>query len=155
MVRKLSPFLVFLLAGELVASTPEAVEITVRAINGKTGQPLVRYLIRLDGVDAMYPEANVHRLAIARTGREGTALFKLQQPLPTALFIETEEAHFRRSGMVSCGRPQFSTEEVLRSGVVGHNGCDPQHRVRQRFSARPGEVVVFSRKKTFWESFPG
>ncbi len=49
MIRRLSFFLAVLLAGGLTASVSQAADVTVRAINGKTGEPLAGYQVWLDG----------------------------------------------------------------------------------------------------------
>jgi len=154
MTKNLVLLFVFL-AGAVMSPNSQGADVTVKAVDGRTGRPLAGYVIRLDGIDAMYPEANTHPLATATTGSDGTATLHLDEPLPKALFIVLWKAHFPRSVMIDCARPEFSTDEVLRSGVVGRNACDPAHRINHTFSAGPGQVVVFARKKGFLESFPG
>ncbi len=179
MISKLSFFLAVLVAGGLMGHVSDAADVTVRAINGKTGQPLVGYLIRLGGNDTTLPSNAEPGYPLAKgvTGPDGTATFHLDEPLPKALFIEVEETHYPRRGMIGCTwNLLFSTDEVLRLGIVGDDHCDPSYcsctscryplgpptvddkrcdpgnKTRGRFSAKPGEVVVFARKKTFRDS---
>jgi hypothetical protein len=152
-IRNLGLFVATLMAGGLLGSDSQPVEVTVRAIDGKTGHPLVGYRIQLDWVDGIYPNPGLHPLAEAKTGPDGTVIFHLDDPPPETLFIEIGHP----GATVGCTRLRrgLSTDEVLRSGVVGDNICDPRHKIKQKFSAKPGEVVIFARKKGFWDSFPG
>jgi len=150
MIRSFSFFLAVLVAGGLIGAVSQAADVTVRAINGKTGHPLVGYPIEVYAKDrVLYPHEHIHLLAKADAGSDGTAAFHLDQPLPEALYIYIGKA----GRTIGCTRNAlFSIDEVLRSGVVGNNRCDPEDKIKLRFPAKAGEVVLFARKKTFLDS---
>ena len=149
MIRKFSFFLALLVMGGLTSSISRAADVTVWVINGNTGQPFIRYPIKLYAADrVLYPHENTHLLAKADPGPDGSATFHLDPPLPEVLFIYVGDL----SRTVGCNTNlNFLTNEVLRSGIVSRNICDRKNKLKLKFSAKPGEVVVFLRKKTFFD----
>ena len=93
MGRRVSMFIAVVIAPGVICSVSGAADVTVRAINGKTGKPMAGYLVMLDGVDkTLYTEANVHRLSEAKTAPDGTATFHLNSQTFAALASETTTA---------------------------------------------------------------
>jgi hypothetical protein len=126
-------------------------KIAVRAINGKTGKPLAGVELELYGRDQqLYPHEFVHPLGKAQAGADGTAVFEIRPPLPDVLSVG-----FSRAGVwAGCsGFPDFSTYVVVAGGIVAPDRCDPKCRVERKFSAKPGEIVLFARKFTRWDYF--
>jgi hypothetical protein len=89
---------------------------------------------------------------LARTGRDGVAVFRNSQPLPPSLWILPAYA----MGDWSCTkRQEFGTTEVLQHGVVGDLTalwlCE--HHTSSSATAQPGEVVVYTRRLNPWLRF--
>jgi hypothetical protein len=130
----------------LAATTCVAREIKLRLLNGETGAPIAGKEIDLWIAQEWPPTGSwVNSRLKAKTGPDGVAVFDLDTPMPKALFFVMPL--FR----VACSSPKFSAVEVLRSGVVASNTCDPKGKLKGKISAGPGEAVIFERPYKFWE----
>jgi len=121
-----------------------AQDVTIRLINVKDGRPLQGQLIVLslgNATVASTPEVQ------ATTSSDGTAVFHLPEPGPEQVFLDTENGKIR--ACYSWGA--FSTREIIEHGVVAENKCDPKGKVKVKFTAKPGEVIVFVRFLRWWE----
>jgi len=121
-----------------------AEDVTIRLINAKNGQPLEGQVIVLHLGDAS--RASTPRVETT-TSSDGTATFHLPEPLPEEVFLDTENGKIR--ACYSWGA--FSTREVIKHGVVAENKCDPKGKLKGKFTAKPGEVIVFVRSLKWWE----
>jgi hypothetical protein len=130
-----------------------ATKITVRAISGKTGKPLAGFKLELYGVGRqLYPQVggNIHLFGKAKADASGTAVFEVAPPFPDGLFVGFGDP----GAWVACSdRLDFFIDSVVRQGVVTCNRCDPKGKLRGKFKAKPGEIVVFIRKFTRWDYF--
>lgn len=135
-------------------------QVTVRVINGKSGKPMRGQGVFANSRDArLYPDI-VGNLGPwltktdqgpATTDKNGIVRFSVPPPEPEQLSVDVGVP----SEVVPCqNRPSdFDTKEVLKSGVVAGNTCDPSGKVRAKFHPTPGEIVVFVRKLTFREKW--
>jgi len=138
----------FLVLAWAMAANSSAAEIVVRAVNGKDGKPLLRCPIQVYGRDdVLYPREHMHLLAEVETDREGRATFQLEDPLPDSIFIYLGG----RIWFDCSSRYEFSTKEVLSAGVVPYNRCDKKGKIKTKFFAKPGEIIIFDRPFTRWD----
>ena len=136
---------VFLASGG--RALPQSVEsIAVRVINAKTGKPVSN---RTVSVSYTNPPHGYSTRVDSKTTLQGTAWFKLNER-PSRLMVDP----LLRSWTL-CSPDEFSTEEILRQGVVADNKCDPTGKVRKAFSARPGELVIFAAYGNLWKHIWG
>ncbi len=126
-------------------------EVEVRVINGRTGEPLGNRDVRLWLIyEPPGPRGLRTEIMHARTSAEGQARFELPEPLPKELGVGLFDIPER---LFSCAgqRPPLTTEEVLRKGVVEQNKCDKKGKLKGRFAAKPGKVVVFVAAYKWWQ----
>jgi hypothetical protein len=129
-------------------------EVTVRVVNGKSGKPMKGRGVDLSAQDArLYPRAggNLGPFKEGNTGRDGTVRLSVPPPRPSSLFVGVGVP----SEVIYCGStpPSFPLEEVMKSGVISENSCDPSGKIRARFKPEPGEILIFMRKLTFREKW--
>ncbi len=137
--------LVILVAFCLIGRVSRAEDIMVRLINVRNGEPIIGRVIWLDLKEdrVRNPKATLE----ARTGADGVATFHLNAPLPPHIFVYVASGDIK-----SCGPGGFSTEEVVRKGVVAEKGkCDPKGKLNGKFSPRPGEIIDFGQIRRWWE----
>ena len=122
-----------------------AADITVRVVNGKTGRPMAKQPVYLD----TYKEFP-HRLPNsleplkATTGPDGRATFSLRARSAEVLAFSVPLRG------TECGRFRFSPQQVG-MGVIADNLCDTKGKLKGKFTARPGEVVLFVRPFSPWD----
>jgi hypothetical protein len=124
-----------------------AVELRVRVINAKDGRPVKGVPLWLSSAAG---KASKERLS-STTGPDGVARFHLHDSPPESIFVY-EEVSGRIGG---CSSPVFSTKEILERGVVGdtkYRNCDPKGKLKGKFTAKPGEVIIFVRLLKWWET---
>jgi hypothetical protein len=122
-----------------------AAEIKVRVINAKDGQPVKGVPLWLSPGES----SSTNRL-LGTTGPDGVATFHVFDPPPKSIF-EYEEVSGKIGG---CSSGTFSTREVIERGVVGdtkYRRCDPAGKLKGKFTATHGEVIVFVRFLKWWE----
>jgi hypothetical protein len=83
------------------------------------------------------------------TNSEGVASFQLLDDT-----IQRFGPVFATNYVGNCSEVQFSVAEVLESGVVGKNYCNSLD-WKKAMRAKPGEVVLFMHKVSFWEALCG
>jgi hypothetical protein len=150
----LNSAIVVLLIASFVTSNPyraasqQGQRLTVRVMNAKTGRPFGNTAVYLF-LNKDYPRVapNEPPPLRATTGPDGVAVFELGSPLPEEVFFAVP------GGDRLCSRFRYSTEQVLEKGVVGENACEAHDKVRNRFSARPGELILFVSPYSLWEIF--
>lgn len=87
------------------------------------------------------------------TGPDGVAAFSLSPPTSPLLVVGV----WPGPGEVAYCIPDFTpgnvfrTDEVLRKGVVAQDTCDKTGKVPAKFKPKPGTIVFFVRKLSFWE----
>jgi hypothetical protein len=89
----------------------------------------------------------------ATTDAEGKATIHLEDPLPAVLSVLTGPAKAcTKAGWGHQGT--FETQRVVKEGIVTQDElCDPKGKLKGRYPAKPGEVVIFSRRFTEWDHF--
>jgi len=135
-----------LLLAALVGASPRvgcAGDITIRLINVKDGQPLGGQLIVLFLGNARL--ASTPRVEIT-TSSDGAAVVHLPKTIPEQVVVDVGNGKLH-----GCGRSFFPTREVIEHGIVAENRCDPKGKLKGKFSAKPGEVIIFVRFLKWWE----
>ena len=146
MTRSLTLFLYrFLLAAFVCLPARAGVteDITIRLINSKDGHPVQGQLIVIFLGDAKLSSTPRVR---ATTSSEGIAVVHLPEMIPKQVSLDVGNGQLK-----GCAWPFFSTEEVMKHGVVAENECDSREKLRKMFTAKPGEVIVFVRFLKWWE----
>lgn len=109
-----------------------AENVAVRVLNGNDLRPMKGHRIWLYWREA----ANSTPLE-RTTDDQGIARFVLpERPIQGISIIDTQGVH-------GCSRPGFLLSDVIKSGVVPDNLCDPKHKLIERVLPKPGEAVVF------------
>ena len=140
-----------------VGISASATDIAVRLINVDNGSGLRGCWITLDPGD---PSDHSHRAVPslnAKTGAGGIAHFQLPEPAPSQVFLGPDSYCAR-----ACERHAhlISVDDIMRTGVtIGYAGkyesgapiCRPNLTKLQGIAAKPGEVLIFARKRTLWE----
>jgi hypothetical protein len=127
------------------AKEAPAHSISVLVVNGRTAKPIAGKYILIYTVRA-HPDPTTgypYRQTELRTDSEGKAVFGFDNP-ELRIFVIPE---FK--GSRACSAEKFDPREVLRSGVVASNRCDPSGKVRASFTPKPGQLVVFDRLPRF------
>ena len=117
--------------------------ITVRAIEAKTAEPLKGKIIRMEVFDGPPVRRRLGYLE-AKTGPDGVAVFGVRGPVPLTINVALKGGHW-----IQCSPFTYKGEDVLRSGAVIENECGKLPKINHRFSAKPGEIVIFARHWTF------
>lgn len=131
-----------LLALGLVVAKGGGQNITVRLLDGKTGEPirakeiLLRFATELPAGGKF-----VGSTLKAVTANDGRAVFYINDP--PAKFVWVSVPLHR----VDCSPGGFASEEVLRAGIVAENECDRKKKLQGKISAKPGEIVIFERDR--------
>jgi hypothetical protein len=127
-------------------------EVRARVLDYKTGRPVQGRTVGLLLPDDKGEIHNDSMTMLAKTGRDGVAVFHVRQRLPASLWILPE----RQMADWSCTkRQQFGTTEVLKHGTVGDLADSPfcEHHTSATATAQPGEVVVYTRRLNPWLTF--
>jgi hypothetical protein len=133
----------------LAVAPCQSADITVRVINIKDGHEVGDLPIWIYAVEENSTGKVVGEPLRARTGPNGTTIVHLPYPPPSRVFLMQEVS----GNIGGCSSPIFFTREILNRGVVGDtkgHGCDPKS-IKGKFSAEPGEVIVFVRNLKWWE----
>jgi hypothetical protein len=151
MVRRSLTVLLVAIASCICYSQVES-QVRVRVLDYKTGRPVQRHTVGLLLPDDEGEIRNNSRTLLAKTGRDGIAVFRITKPLPPRIWVSPEHS----MGDWSCTATQdFRTSDVFRVGVVGafenHPLC--KHHTTLSATAEPGEVVVYLRHLNGWLSF--
>ena len=136
--------------------TPEALAqtfITLRFIDAESGKPLQGISTSVSTWNSDEPlvpaDKIVSRSSFQTTNKQGEVIFSAPEPAPKYLAVNHFTIELR-----GCSAGVFSLAEVLRSGVVAD--YNPRKRrwcgnLSARTSARPGEIVIFDIRMTFWD----
>jgi len=76
---------------------------------------------------------------------------KLNSPRRSLIEKKIEDIYISdTTGGVDCSWPNFSFEEILKTGVVGDNRCDSKFDTK-KYKALPGELILFVGHYHWWE----
>jgi hypothetical protein len=127
--------------------------LTVVVIDADSGKPIPNKKVRLD-----FPAEHAHPNIVAAgavidavTGKDGVATFHLLAQTAPKMMIMLAVGNWTQ-----CSPYEYSLATVLSSGIITKNRCHAA--VQTHLLAKPGEVVVFTRRITFSEKlkrFPG
>jgi len=124
-------------------SESKAVEITVRVINSNNGEPMggVRVVAILGrDLDRDLPEVT--------TRGDGLAVIRL--PAGTDWVTVGMSQGFWQC--TPWTKTTLAVRDILAHGVVGINTCRMKDKIKGKFVPKPGEVIIFSRPKRFFEA---
>ena len=143
-----------LLCGQTAPGGAPARRVTVRMINGTTGAPLLYYPLTVSFRFAT-PGDRPH-FDFGKTGAEGEDFFPVPERAQTIQVEGLGDTYSYR--LMDCWsgrhrRPSLALPQVLATGVVLENICNPSGKVRAQFQAKPGELILFARKPNPWERF--
>jgi hypothetical protein len=158
----MKPFCGFLIGicALAAAQTAFAEEIVVRAVNVVTGTGIKNCEVNLMGGPSDVPAQQrwLTGIKYLTTATDGGARFNITQQLPN--FIQANLSNYE---CLQCDRMSvFPVDEVLRKGVLnGMNGknqkgvpyCRPNLHKLEEITAKPGEIVIFVRKSSFFEKW--
>lgn len=140
------------------ASAQRAVTVRVRLIYLINGKPAKHEHLILDLGDPQHMSAEEWRDQTRSpggvTGSDGVAAFRVPEPFPNMVFVEYE------SGQIEgCARENpIPLQQVLTHGVtIGVDkelgeACRGDLTLIKRMQAKPGEIVIFVRKLTWWDN---
>jgi hypothetical protein len=128
--------------------------LTVRLVYGETGKPIVNVRVTLSAVGLKGPPGTPYsqKLAVKETGEDGTVEFELRPPIPRTIFLGY--GGYEDPRVWPCdSKLQFSSERALREGIVSWNrSCrSRKNDVEKTFTPKPGEIVLFGRKRSRWD----
>ncbi len=145
MVRILIAILLMSLSGGICQAqvSSGAVEIWVRALDYKTGQPLTHHRIAI-WLSAGAGEIDYHvaQKVTRNTDEDGRALFQLTEPLPPNIRVDTDTLPDWNCATTW----QIATALILQRGFVGEYKSDDECKKKgppPAVSPVPGEVVIF------------
>jgi hypothetical protein len=126
-----------------------AADLTVRLLDGRTGAAMP------DKPVVVWINLSPPRMFEGRTGPDGVALVHVPEDQPFRTVTVAESSYY---GVIPCvhrswRENEFQYEDVLGSGVIAVNACDPKGRLKPTLTTRPREVVIFARKPNWWEAF--
>jgi len=142
------------LCGSICAQTGQT--ITIRVVDGKTGKPLVAagFLVRINHEETVH--ANWSVVNEDGTGKvtlpEGALLLSIHVTYEetTQTYVNCESASEKKNPVDRW----YAIPEILTSGVVVPNGCvKPGATAKFKPVAKPGEFIIFVRRKTTVEQF--
>jgi len=145
--------------GFLFSQRPSEVTAMIRVLDYKSGHPAKGRKVALSTAPII---RNDHDWVIAKTSKDGVALFTIKEPLPEIVRIDPEAGSFANwSCTQSDARFDFSgvlelaTSQLLEQGVVGTFTSSPlcQHHVSSSPTAQPGVIVVYTRHLNPWLKF--
>lgn len=132
-------------------------QITVRLINGKTGRPFLTTAGKVEiwSYDSMPSPSNRSMNKVAPDFQilerpDGTATFQLPHPVPPVICANPDVPF--HSLVICSDQVCFRAERVYRSGVIPANKCDPKGKLKSDFIPKPGEIILFVRRYTFWDT---
>jgi hypothetical protein len=152
LVKPLLTSLILISLGSGLCWSQALAEVRVRVLDYKTGHPVQGRTVGLLLPDDEGEIRNDSMTMLARTGRDGVAVFHVSQPLPPSLWILPGQ---KMADWPCTKRQQFGTTEVRERGAVGDLADFPfcEHHTSSTAKAQPGEVVVYTRRLNPWLTF--
>jgi len=123
----------------LLAAHSYGQSVRVRAIDAKTARPIVGKVIRVQLFDGP-PIRQRPGYLEEKTGPDGTASFHISGSIPLTINVSLKGGHW-----MQCSPYTYLAQDVMRSGAVIENQCGKPADISHRYSAKPGEVVIFAR----------
>jgi hypothetical protein len=122
-------------------------DITVRLLHYRTGKPIKKVSVSIAFWNGEPFNENI--VIKAKTDKNGQILVHVPEPVPEHLSMSSFDLFLSRDG-VNSGIP-MSPAEALKSGLVvpyeeGHSHSHSHLKV----SAKPGQIVLFTRKLRWW-----
>jgi hypothetical protein len=142
------------LCGSICAQTGKT--ITIRVVDGKTGKPLVAagFLVRINHEETVH--ANWSVVNEDGTGKvtlpEGASLLSIHVTYEetTQTYVNCDSASEKKNPVDRW----YAISEIMTSGVVVPDGCvKPSAAAKFKPVAKPGEFIIFVRRKTTVEQF--
>lgn len=140
------------------ASKPQPVTIRVRLLYLKNGKPAKHQLVILDLINPQRMTARQWRYQTLSprqyTGSDGVAIFRIPKPLSRFVYFGIDNGQIE--GCASAPAPLLT--QVLQRGVtIGVDkeygkSCKGDRSLIKRLAAKPGEIVIFVRKLTWWDN---
>jgi hypothetical protein len=142
------------LSGVLCAQAGKT--ITIRVVDGKTGKPLAAsgFLVRINHEETVHANWVVENEdgSGKLTLPEGASLLSIHVTYnaSTLTYLNCDSASEKANPIDRW----YSIPEILASGVVVPNSCvKPSSAAKFRPGSKPGEFVIFVRRKTTSEQF--
>jgi hypothetical protein len=123
-----------------VCSAGDGEHLSVRVLDARSGKPITDIPLLL-GVPV--ENKNVNRLR-DKTDSQGTVTFHVDDPIPDSFWL------IFGPDIVLCHGITFSTEQVLKTGVIADNKCKGP-KLGFNGSPKSGELVVFVKRLSLWE----
>jgi len=126
-------------------------QILVRVLDAESGKPLKGIGISLWGSNTgkFQPAENLSwRSMFENTDSKGNAAFQLPDAVPQFLLVVSGPIDLH-----NCSDQDFSTNEVLRTGVVASYRQKPRWcpKLKAQASAGSGEIIIFDKRFTIWD----
>jgi len=143
---ELSCLAVLLMCRVLHDEVIPAKEIIVHLVEGNSGNPAKDQYVVLFAGDPRDPRRRAPSM-VKSTSADGRVHFSLSEPLPDEIWIDPGYQRF-----ITCSEGGFyRTADVLKSGITGKNTCRGK-KALEEVMAKPGEIVIYVRRLTFWET---
>jgi len=137
-------FVSLAVGGPFASSNDKGPKVRVLVLRYDNAKPVKGLWMLLEMLNEHGKSDGMPGLSV-RTNGEGVAEFYLPNPVPERLALA-----FNPNDFGSCSDYEFSTEQVLKSGVVSEGSCsDPKLHYSE--PPRPGVLVVFGRRVPWWE----
>ena len=136
----------FFVITALLGVSAQGADITVLLINTQTGQPMSGQRIWLR--PARQRTDDLPNEMYQRTGPDGTAVFRFSEPSSGWINVFVNDVTLWQCSPWS--KSKFSVKETVEHGAVALNRCDPKGKLKG-ITAKPGEVVIFTRPLHWWE----
>ena len=150
---RLNSKLVLVFSAMLGSFWSSAQIIRVHVINADTGISVSRKKVQITSALESHGKpthlVQVHPKIDLKTLKDGSISFDLSQlgaPPPEKLLISIAEGNWTQ-----CSPLSVSTATVLESGIIEENFCKSKATDGHTYSARPGEVMIFTRHISFGE----
>ncbi len=134
-----------------LSAAANAAEVRLRVVYLNDGKPAKGQLISLTLGD---PQKNSSPIESATTDPDGVALFSLSDPSPLVVWVDEDNGRIE-----GCAKSEvIPLEAVMKLGVtIGVDerfgrSCKGDRSAIEQLKAKPGEIVVFVRKLTIWDS---
>jgi len=129
-------------AGRSLCSSETGHHLSVRILDAKSGKPIKRVSV---GLSVTNEKGRSVGLSDVVTNGEGVAAFDLAEPAP-----ERIEITYSPNELWNCSDIAFPTAQILKTGVVARYTCD-DGKLKWPATAKPGELLIFSKRFTLWE----
>jgi hypothetical protein len=144
--------LMLLMAGSTQSANTAAPDMGVRLVDVRNGRVFANEIVNVQFHVPRTPELQTLE---QKTGTDGTAKFRLPEPLPASIVVfATNERLYPCSS-----RDGINTQKIIHEGLVSRcskstQGCRCKFsRQVSEIQNKAGELVLFARPVTRWEKF--